>query len=106
MPESPGIWLHAETVGALQRAGGTWAVYQNQALDSAAKGSVVCLRYGPGCTFEVPPDCMPDTAEHGPGWKYRRVALVDPTKLPTVYGDVEITILPLHAPDPAGGKHV
>lgn len=100
------IRLHATTVRVIKDRGGTWAVYRNTALDSANFGETTCLRYGPGCTFKTAPDTMPDTPQHGPGWKYCRIALIDSQRLPDVDGDVEVLILPQHAPDPAGGKHV
>lgn len=99
------IHLHAVTVRDIKARGGTWAVYLNTAFDSARFGETVCLRYGPGCTLEAAPDTMPDTPERGPGWKYRRMALIDSQRLPDVEGDVEVLILPQHAPAPAGGKH-
>jgi hypothetical protein len=91
--------LHATVVLALKERGGTWALYQNQALDSAGKGQIVCLRYGPGCTLLEAPDRMPDTPKYGPGWKYGLVARVESSRLPDVAdSDSDVAILPEHAP--------
>lgn len=65
-----------DTLKTLQQRGGTWAVYQNVVLDSAMVGHVTFLKFGPGCTYEAPPEHMPDTAA-GLGWKYRHVGFVD-----------------------------
>ena len=46
-----------------------WAVYENQALDSATAGGRIYILIGPGCTHAVPPPHAPDGA-HGLGWKY------------------------------------
>jgi len=56
--------------------GGTWAAYENQALDSADLGRLQYLKFGPGCTYETPPAQYPDTAQLI-GWKYRYVGTVD-----------------------------
>lgn len=53
-----------------------WAVYQNQALDSATVGHRIFILVGPGCTHVVPPPQAHD-GEHGAGWKYPFVGLVE-----------------------------
>jgi hypothetical protein len=68
--------IDAITLAAL-RKGGTWAAYQNIALDSADAGRFQFLKYGPGCTHERPPVQMPDHHLLGPGWKYRHVGFAD-----------------------------
>jgi len=65
-----------EPLDQLRARGGTWAVYQNVAMDSAAFGHVQYIKYGPGCTFERPPEKCPDTSA-GLGWKYKHVGFVD-----------------------------
>jgi hypothetical protein len=62
----------------MRERGGTWAAYQNQAMDSADFGHLQFLKYGPGCTHESAPFRFPDTA-HGLGWKYRLIGNVDLT---------------------------
>lgn len=52
------------------------AVYQNQALDSAALGHLVFLIVGEGKTFSTAPNQLPD-GSYGPGWKYRHVGYLD-----------------------------
>ncbi len=68
--------IEAATLHTLRERGGTWAVYQNVALDSANCGHITFLKFGPGCTHESPPEHMPDTSA-GLGWKYRHVGYVD-----------------------------
>lgn len=98
------ITLHASTVRTLRDRGGTWALYQNQALDSGSAGQVVCMRYGPDATLAEASEQMPDTPQYGPGWKYRLVARVEASCLPDVAdSDDEIDILPSHAPAAEGG---
>lgn len=65
------------TLELLRNAGGTWAAYQNVALDSAGLGHLKFLRYGEGCTFAEPPKLrLPDTQTEI-NWKYYFVGLVD-----------------------------
>jgi len=53
-----------------------WAVYKNQALDSASAGHQQYLAIGPGNTYQEPPEQMPD-GPHGLGWKYRFIGWVE-----------------------------
>jgi len=76
------ITLEAETVRTIKERGGTWAIYQNVALDSADAGKIVCLRFGPECTRKEALDPMPDTPQYGPGWKYKLQATVKAEDLP------------------------
>lgn len=69
------------TVARLREKGGTWGVYQNVALDSIDAGRIQFIRFGPGCTFEAPPDPCPDTL-FGTGWKYKLGGTVTATALP------------------------
>jgi hypothetical protein len=68
--------IEPETLNTLRQRGGSWAVYQNLAWDSVGAGHITFLKFGPGCTHEIPPAHMPDTAA-GCGWKYRHVGFVD-----------------------------
>jgi hypothetical protein len=65
-----------ESLAQMRARGGTWAVYKNVTFDSADFGHLQFLKYGPGCTFERPPETCPDTP-HGLGWKYQHVGYVD-----------------------------
>lgn len=55
-----------------------WAVYENQALDSANVGHLQFLAIGPRNTFQKPPDRLPDT-QKGIGWRYWFIGWVDLT---------------------------
>lgn len=65
-----------DALAQMKERGGTWAAYQNIALDSADRGRIQFIKYGPGCTFEKPPEKCPDT-KVSLGWKYAFVGLVD-----------------------------
>ena len=54
-------------------------------------GHIVCLQYGPGCTFETPPERMPDSPRMGVMWRYGLIGTVN-------MGTGEI--------EPKGGKDV
>lgn len=78
LPDVPvpriGEW-DADVLGVMRdrargREGVRWAAYRNVALDSADCGRIQALMVGPGCTYTVRPDRMPDT-QVGLGWKYR-----------------------------------
>jgi hypothetical protein len=56
--------------------GGTWAVYENQQMDSSHYGDMICVRFGPDCTYKTPPEHAPD-GHYGAGWKYRYVGMAD-----------------------------
>lgn len=60
----------------MRERGGTWACYENKALDSVDAGRRIYIKYGPGCTFEVPPPHAPD-GPYGTGWKYLIVGSVN-----------------------------
>lgn len=65
--------IHPDALAAMRaraRAGTRWAVYQNQALDSANAGHLQFLHVGTGCTYETPPKQYPADTEHGLGWRY------------------------------------
>ena len=51
--------LDPDVVADLRQRGGKWAVYENKELGSPKAGQLVCLRYGEGCTFTIPPDKAP-----------------------------------------------
>jgi len=53
-----------------------WAVYENQALDSASLGHLRYLAIGPQNTYKEPPDRLPDTPQ-AIGWRYGFVGWVD-----------------------------
>lgn len=57
--------------------GGSWAAYENQALDSANMGHVQFLKVGDGCTFKTPPKTYPSDNANGMGWRYVYVGMVD-----------------------------
>jgi hypothetical protein len=58
------------------KPGQTWFAYQNHAMDSANFGHLQFLCCGPGCTFEEPPQRMPDS-HLGIGWRYLLVGTVN-----------------------------
>lgn len=65
-----------DTCALLQKRGGAWYTYQNQALDSADAGSIQLLKVGENCTHKTPPPHAPDGA-CGLGWKWRLLGLVN-----------------------------
>lgn len=69
--------VHEEALAAMRERGGSWAVYENQALDSSNAGHLQFLKYGPGCTYAEPPPQYPLDTVHGMGWRYRRIGTVD-----------------------------
>jgi hypothetical protein len=66
-----------EALAQMKERGGTWAVYQNIALDSANMGHLQFLKVGEGCTFTTPPKRYPKDNEHGMGWRYVHVGMVN-----------------------------
>jgi len=66
-----------EAVEQMRAIGGSWAAYQNHALDSHNCGHLQFLRYGEGCTFTAPPDKYPADTKSGMGWRYLLVGYVD-----------------------------
>jgi hypothetical protein len=69
--------VHPESLRQIRERGGTWAAYQNHAMDSAGLGHLQFLRYGVGCTFAAPPDSYPADTVSGAGWRYLLVGFVD-----------------------------
>jgi hypothetical protein len=67
---------HPEALATMRERGGTWAAYGNVAMDSVDCGQLQFIRYGDGCTFQLPPKRCPDT-QHGLGWKYQLAGTVD-----------------------------
>lgn len=65
-----------EALAQMVKLGGTWAAYQNHALDSQDLGHLRFLKVGPGCTFEKPPASYPDSIL-GIGWRYCYVGMVN-----------------------------
>ena len=61
----------------MQERGGQWAAYENKALDSANVGHVQYLKFGAGCTHEVPPEQYPADTSYGLGWRYRYIGVVN-----------------------------
>lgn len=68
---------HPEALEAMRASGGSWAAYQNKALDSGLVGQLQFLAVGPGRTFETPPEQFPADTAAGAGWRYRFIGLVD-----------------------------
>lgn len=60
-----------EALAQMKERGGTWAAYRNADMGHSQCGHLQFLRFGVGCTHEVPPATMPDTAWMGLGWRYR-----------------------------------
>jgi hypothetical protein len=59
-------------------SGGTWATYQNVALDHSQLGHLKFLKYGKGCTFESPPKPrLPDGPDGAINWAYQFRGLVN-----------------------------
>jgi hypothetical protein len=60
----------------LKKRGGDWAVFRNEAMDSADCGRVLCMKVGTDCTHKTPPPHAPD-GPHGLGWKYLFIGMLD-----------------------------
>lgn len=69
-------FVERESLETMRVRGGSWAAYENIALDSSTVGHRQYLKFGPGCTYAEAPEHAPDGA-HGPGWKYRSIGIVD-----------------------------
>lgn len=69
--------IHPDTIALLRERGGTWAAYQNVAMDSSNRGHLQFLQYGEGRTYKVPPEQYPSDTAYGLGWRYRHVGYVD-----------------------------
>ena len=65
-----------EALAQMRERGGTWACYQNHALDSAGLGELRFLQYGEGRTYAIPPERYPDT-QFGTGWRHVLVGRVN-----------------------------
>jgi hypothetical protein len=65
-----------EVLTILRQRGGTWAVYQNHAMDSADLGGLRFLQVGEGCTIAIAPERYPDS-HLGVGWRYLLVGRVN-----------------------------
>ncbi len=68
--------LDAEVLATMRQRGGTWACYQNHDLGHREVGHLRFLKYGPDCTFSVPPASYPDTPDCI-GWRYLYVGTVN-----------------------------
>lgn len=66
-----------EAIAQMQVLGGTWAAYQNVAFDSHNAGHMQFLKVGEGCTYETPPPKYPMDTEHGMGWRYVFIGMVN-----------------------------
>jgi len=69
--------IDPNTVAEMKSRGGTWAVYENHALDSANVGHLQFLKVGEGCTYKDPPKQYPVDTEHGTGWRYQYIGMLD-----------------------------
>lgn len=69
--------VHPDALAQMKERGGTWAAYQNLALDSANKDHLQFLKVGEDCTYREPPEQYPKDNEHGMGWRYRHVGMVN-----------------------------
>lgn len=68
-----------EALQQMKDRGGSWAAYENKALDSSNCGHLQFLKVGEGCTFPTPPTMYPTDNKHGMGWRYHYVGMVDLT---------------------------
>lgn len=69
--------ISEEALEQMRSLGGSWAAYQNKALDSANVGHLQFLKVGPGATFAKAPPKYPRDTEHGAGWRYLYVGMVN-----------------------------
>lgn len=67
----------SEALQQMRERGGSWAAYQNQALDSRNCGHLQFLKVGEGCTYTAPPRSYPSDTEHGMGWRYCYIGMVN-----------------------------
>jgi len=70
------IKVEAEPLAQMRERGGSWAAYQNVAMDSSDFGRLQFIKFGLGCTHETAPEKCPDTSA-GLGWKYQLVGTVN-----------------------------
>lgn len=67
---------HPEALQKMRDIGGNWSCFQNHDLGHHDLGHLKFLKYGKGCTFETPPDPLPDTQTEI-NWRYVFVGLVN-----------------------------
>lgn len=60
----------------MEKSGGTWAVYQLAELGHPEMGHMKFLSVGENCTYQTPPDVLPDTQTEI-NWRYVHVGWVD-----------------------------
>lgn len=70
------VTIDPTALTTMQQRSGTWAAYQNHALDSIDCGRLEFLQVGEGCTIKEAPEQMPDS-HLGIGWRYRHIGYVD-----------------------------
>lgn len=63
-------------LGRMRRIGGTWAAYENQDLGHHDIGHMKFLKVGETCTFQTPPNPLPDT-ERDINWRYQYIGMVN-----------------------------
>lgn len=68
--------ISPEALQQMRERAGTWAAYQNVALDSSDLGDLRFLQVGPTNTFKEAPEKYPDT-QFGIGWRYVHVGFVN-----------------------------
>ena len=66
-----------EALVQMREMEGSWAAYQNHAMDSSDLGGLRFLRFGEGATFAEPPERYPDTPKLGTGWRHLHVGTVN-----------------------------
>lgn len=67
-----------DALAIMRDRGGTWAVYENKALDSSNAGHLQFLQVGEKCTYKDPPNTYPADTAYGMGWKYVFIGFLDP----------------------------
>ena len=68
--------IHTKALATMRERGGSWAAYQNHAMDSSGLGHLKFLQYGEDCTFVSPPQKLPDMPSEI-NWMYVLVGYVD-----------------------------
>lgn len=71
------LGIDSEALDAMRERKGSWAAYQNKALDSQLAGHLQFLKYGQGCTYKEPPKKYPFDNRCGMGWRYLLIGTVD-----------------------------
>jgi hypothetical protein len=69
--------IDEEALMQMRERGGTWACYENSALDSSNAGHLQFLQYGPNNTYKDPPPRYPIDNRFGMGWRYLLVGLIN-----------------------------